>query len=291
MELYRPDTADRNVFLHLPWPPRRGSTSPTISIRKQQQIQQRTAHVAHNTSNTTAMSSTTARKPATGTPTRDSTTKTSASPGAANRTPARSTTPTTNGTNGVSRRQSVRSGVNGTPVSARAAARKPGAPSALGTASSQGDDNDDDAREEAAAFLQDLKERLQKAETDAEERQKQVDVLNARLDEALKEQAKLEERAHEEEEKVEGLDNEKRELIRQRRELEGIYEAERAQAMKEKEETQAREDELQETIQRLKETMAMKSGPHPPSDGEDGHLSRACESKISIPCFYCWTDN
>ncbi|KAH7118994.1 hypothetical protein B0J11DRAFT_560679 [Dendryphion nanum] len=221
------------------------------------------------------MSSTTARKPATGTPTRDSTTKPSSSPGAASRTPARASTPTANGTNGVQRRQSVRSSVNGTPVSARAAVRKPGAPSTLGMNSSQADDNDDDAREEAAAYLQDLKERLQKAETDAEERQKQVDVLNSRLDEALKEQAKLEERAHEEEEKVEGLDNEKRELIRQQRELEGIYEAERAQAMKEKEETQAREDELQETIQRLKETMAMKNGPQPSSDGEDGHLSRA----------------
>jgi chromosome segregation ATPase len=142
--------------------------------------------------------------------------------------------------------------------------------------SSQADGNDDDAREEAAAALQELKEQLQKSQTDAEERQKQIDVLNSRLDESLQEQAKLEERAHEEEERVEVLENEKREITRKHRELEGIYEAERAQAMKEKEDTQTKEDELQSTIQRLKETMATKNVQT--SDGEEGHLSRTCKS-------------
>ncbi|ORY07534.1 hypothetical protein BCR34DRAFT_19042 [Clohesyomyces aquaticus] len=215
------------------------------------------------------MSSTSATRkpPPPGTPGRDSAARPSASPGAT-RTPARASTPTSTA-NGVQRTRSVRSGNNGTPVSARAAVRKPGAPSAL---SSQVDSGDDDAREEAAAYLQDLKERLQKAELEAEERQKQVEVLNSRLDDALKEQAQLEERAHEEEEKVEALENEKRELTRQQRELESIYEAERAQTMKEKEDAQNKEEEMHETIQRLKETMAMKNVQS--SDGEEGHLSR-----------------
>ncbi|KAF2012354.1 hypothetical protein BU24DRAFT_275311 [Aaosphaeria arxii CBS 175.79] len=217
------------------------------------------------------MSSTPARKPPAGSTGRDSSTKSSASPGAANRTPSRASTPTSNGTNGVQRTRSVRSGVTGTPVSARASVRKPGASSNLSTKASQDDANDEEAKEEAAAYLQDLKERLQKAESEADERQKQVEVLNARLDDAIKEQAKLEERAHEEEEKVEGLENEKRELTRQHRELEGIYEAERAQTMKEKESTQTKEDELHETIQRLKEAMAMKNTSN--SDSEEG-LSR-----------------
>lgn len=138
--------------------------------------------------------------------------------------------------------------------------------------SSQVDGGDDDAREEAAAYAQDLKERLQKAEMETNEAKKQIEVLHARLDDALTEQEKLEERAHEEEEKVEALENEKRELTRQQRELEGIYEAERAQAMREKEETLTKEEELYETIQRLKETMAMKNVNT--SDGEEGHLSR-----------------
>ena len=123
--------------------------------------------------------------------------------------------------------------------------------------------------------MQELKDRLQRAETDAEERQKQVDVLNARLDDALAEQAKLEERAHEEEEKVESLENMKRELTRQHRELEGIYEAEHTQAMKEKEETQTREEELQGTIQRLKETMAAKNVQM--GEEDEQHVSRACK--------------
>jgi chromosome segregation ATPase len=142
---------------------------------------------------------------------------------------------------------------------------------------------DEAAREEAAAYMADLKERLQQAENEASDRKKQVEVLNARLDEALQEQMKLEERAHEEEEKVESLDNEKRELTRQHRELESIYEAERAQTMKEKEEAQTKEEELQETIQRLKETMAAKSIQLSGGDEEAGKLSRTCKCCLSPP--------
>ncbi|KAF1916145.1 hypothetical protein BDU57DRAFT_556414 [Ampelomyces quisqualis] len=225
------------------------------------------------------MSTAAAKPPSTGTPRRDAASKNAASsPAAANRTPARgstptrNSTPTTNGTGGVTSTRSVRSAANGAPISARAAVRKPAAPSHLSSGASQADTSDEEAKEEQAAYLHELKERLQKAETEAEERQKVVQVLNARLDEALLEQAKLEERAHEEEEKVESLENVKREITRQHRELEGIYEAERAQAMKEKEETLTREEELQETIQRLKEAMASKNGS---SEGEEDHVSRA----------------
>lgn len=228
------------------------------------------------------MTAAAATKPSsTGTSRREGTAKTSASsPAPANRTPARSSTPTSNGTSGVTRTRSVRSNVNGAPVSARAAAKRPTAPSNLSSGASQVDGSDDDARDEQAVYLQELKDRLQKAETEAEERLKQVEVLNARLDDALGEQAKLEERTHEEEEKAESLENEKRELTRQHRELEGIYEAERVQAMKEKEETQAREEELQDTIQRLKETMTTKHVQT--ADGEEDHVSRACKSSMTM---------
>lgn len=225
------------------------------------------------------MSTAAATKPPAGTPRRDAAARTaSSSPGAAIRTPAKSSTPTTNGAGGVTRTRSVRSGTNGAPVSARAAVKKPAASSNLSSSASQADASDDDAREEQAAFLQDLKDRLEKAEIEAFERKKQVEVLNSKLDEALLEQAKLEERAHEEEEKVESLENVKRELTRQHRELEAIYEAERVQAMKEKEETQTREEELQETIQRLKETMASKNLQ---PDSEEEHVSRGGKSSHS----------
>jgi len=141
---------------------------------------------------------------------------------------------------------------------------------------------DEEAREETAALIHELKERLQKAETVSEEYQIQIEVLHSRMDDALKEQARLEERVHEEEERVEGLENDKRESVRQQRELEAIYEAERATSMKEKEEAQLREEMLQETIQRLKETLAMKDIRA--GEGEEGRLSRTC-MRSSLPGF------
>lgn len=80
---------------------------------------------------------------------------------------------------------------------------------------------------------------------------------------------------HEEEERVEILENEKRESVRQRRELEAIYEAERAAAMKEKEQAQAREDELQEVIQRLKDTLAERDREGT-SSGDERRNSKIC---------------
>jgi hypothetical protein len=222
--------------------------------------------------------STAAAKPPAGTPRRDAAAaRNASSPAPANRTPAKAAAATKEAAS-VGKTRPVRSGTNGAPTSARAAVRKPAAASNLSSGASQ-DTSDDEAREEQAAFLQDLSDRLRKAESEAEERNKQVEVLNARLDEALQEQAKLEERAHEEEEKVETLENVKRELTRQHRELEGIYEAERVQAMKDKEDTQTREEGLQDTIQRLKETMAAKNVQ---PEGEDDHVSRACTSPPAV---------
>jgi len=131
-----------------------------------------------------------------------------------------------------------------------------------------------DAKAEAAAVIDDLRERLQKAEVAAEEAQKQHAVTQTRLDETSKEHNSIEESMHEQEERLEQLEIEKKESIRQRREFEAIYEAERAQSMKEKEELQVREEELRDTIQRLKETMAQKE-----MRGEDERrqsISRAC---------------
>lgn len=168
---------------------------------------------------------------------------------------------------------------NGTPISARAAVKKPAGSSNLGTSTSAADE---DARIESAALIEELRERLEKAEHSSEEYRKNAEVLQSRLDDALKEQGKLEDRLHEEEERIEGLEIDKKEALRQRRELEGIYEAERVAAMKEKETTQVREDELQGIIQRLKDSLSQRES-RPLSmvgGGEDGRLSRT--SKISI---------
>ncbi|PQE04743.1 M serotype protein [Rutstroemia sp. NJR-2017a BBW] len=188
------------------------------------------------------------------TPTRNST-----------RSPTQSTTPAT--TNGSQvRRGSVRSG---TPVSARAAMQRPGAGTSHLSQNSVTSIADDDARAETVALLDDLKERLRKTETISEQFQKQTQVLQSRLDEALQEQGKLEDRLHESEERLETLQNEKRDALRQRREMESIYEAERSSMTKEREEMANREEEMQAIIQRLKDSLSQRS-----SVDEENRLSR-----------------
>jgi chromosome segregation ATPase len=125
--------------------------------------------------------------------------------------------------------------------------------------------SEEDAHMESAALIEELKERVQRTEEASEEYKKQVEVLQSRLDEAVGEQGKLEDKLHEEEERIEGVENDKRELLRQKREIEGIYEAERVAAMKERESSQAREEEMQTVIQRLKESLSQR---------EEGRLSR-----------------
>ncbi len=74
---------------------------------------------------------------------------------------------------------------------------------------------DDDARAETVAALDDLKERLAKAETASEQYRKHNEVLQSRLEDALKEQAKLEERQLEGDEQIEVLRHRQRETERQ----------------------------------------------------------------------------
>ncbi|KAK3681411.1 hypothetical protein B0T22DRAFT_473358 [Podospora appendiculata] len=162
----------------------------------------------------------------------------------------------------MTRRGSVRTT---TPVSARAAASQR-RESLLGnvTTNLNGTSVADVEREEAlraetVALLDDLKDRLSKAETASETYKRQTEVLQSRLDEALKEQAKLEEKVHENEEQIEWLTNEKREGARQMREMESIYEAERGAMMKEKEDMANREEEMQTVIQRLKDSLAQRN--------------------------------
>lgn len=129
------------------------------------------------------------------------------------------------------------------------------------------------ARAETVALLDDLKERLSKAEISSEQFRKQVEVLQTRLDDAIKESSKLEEKVHETEEQIETLKNEKRDAARQMREMEAIYEAERSSMTKEKEDMSNREEEMQTIIQRLKDTLSQRM-----ANDEEGRSSRQCRS-------------
>lgn len=111
------------------------------------------------------------------------------------------------------------------------------------------------ARAENIAALDDLKERLSKAEISSEEYRKQAEVLQAKFDEVTKDQVKYEEKCHELEEQNEALQNEKRDATRKIREMEAIYEAERSSIVKEKEEMANKEEEMQMVIARLKDSL------------------------------------
>lgn len=129
------------------------------------------------------------------------------------------------------------------------------------------------ARAEMLATMDDLKERLSKAEISAEGFKKTAEVLQARLDETISEQVRLEEKCHEYEEQVESLRNERREASRQIREMENIYEAERIAMAKEKEDMANREEEMQTIIQRLKDSLSQRN-----ANGEDDlRPSRHCK--------------
>ncbi|KAG6306076.1 hypothetical protein E4U45_007827 [Claviceps purpurea] len=138
---------------------------------------------------------------------------------------------------------------NGAPVSARAAAVRR---------------DSSDSRAEAASAVEDLQQRLQTEEKRSEQHKAQTDVLQSKLDEALKDAAKWEERLHEHEEQLEALRLEKKDATRQIREMETIYEAERSAILKEKEELANREEEMQTVIQRLKDSLAQRNNDDEP---------------------------
>lgn len=137
-------------------------------------------------------------------------------------------------TNGLTRTPSGRS----TPVSARAAARKPGRSNLSMSSVPKANNNDpseEEARAQNAALIEDLKEQLQKAETASEQYRKQLGVFQMRLDEAVSEQGKLEDHSHERDSKIEVLNGEIREHVRQIRDLEQSHEMERNAMLQEKE--------------------------------------------------------
>lgn len=160
-------------------------------------------------------------------------------------------------------------------MSARAAARKPGRSnlSMSNVPKMIPDPTEEEARAQNAALISDLKEQLRKAETASEQYGKQLGVLQMRLDEAISEQGKLEDQSHERDSKIESLNNEIRDHVRQIRDLEQAHEVERNAMLQEKEQHTSREEEMQATIQRLKESLAQKGAN---GDG-DKNVTRSCK--------------
>lgn len=114
------------------------------------------------------------------------------------------------------------------------------------------DASGDDARAADASVIDELKERLRKAETASEEFQRQLTMLETRLDESLHEQWTFEEKFHESEGKINELVDEKVHLMRQKREAETLFESERAAMAQDQAKQKAKEEELASVVQRLK---------------------------------------
>lgn len=134
------------------------------------------------------------------------------------------------------------------------------------------DPSEEEARAQNAALIDELKEQLQKAETASEQYQKQLGVLQMRLDDAISEQGKLEDRAHERDTRIETLNGEIRDQVRKIRDMEQNHEQERNAMLQEKEQQASREEEMQATIQRLKDSLAQKDM----RINNEGHISRSC---------------
>ena len=115
---------------------------------------------------------------------------------------------------------------------------------------------EEDARAENATLVENLKKSLRNAELQAEDSQKQMEMMMKKMDDMMREHARVEENLHESTEKIEELEARKKEDSRQVREMANLYESERHAMMRDREEASNRETELKATIQRLKETMA-----------------------------------
>lgn len=129
--------------------------------------------------------------------------------------------------------------------------------------------SDDDARAERVSLMDELRSRVQKAETASEEYQRQLILLQARLDESQQEQGKLEDRLHQSNTSIEELESDRALSARQRREMQDLYETERTSMLKDRAEQKTKEDELLSANQRLKEILAQRETRN---NGEDSRV-------------------
>ena len=129
--------------------------------------------------------------------------------------------------------------------------------------------SEDDARAEHISMMDELRSRVQKAETASEEYQRQLNLLQARLDESQHEQGQLEDRLHQNNRKVEKLESDSAQSARQKREIQDLHDTERTSLLKDVAEQKKREEELISVNQRLKESLTQRETRN---NGEDSRI-------------------
>ncbi|KAL2039716.1 hypothetical protein N7G274_007575 [Stereocaulon virgatum] len=161
--------------------------------------------------------------------------------------------------NGVGRSPSLRGGA-GLSRPGRSGGNRPATQTSfLNTNALASEDADEEeARAEHMSLMEELKSRVQKAETASEEYQRQLNLLQARLEESQHEQSQLEDRLHQSNERIEELENDQVQAKRQKREMEDLFETERKSMIQHQAEQKATLEGLQAANQRLKETLAQR---------------------------------
>ncbi|KAL8721288.1 MAG: hypothetical protein Q9225_001992 [Loekoesia sp. 1 TL-2023] len=138
------------------------------------------------------------------------------------------------------------------------------------------DTQEADARAEHTSLMEELRQRVQKAESLSEDYQRQLQILQSQLNDLHHDHVKLEERLHEREEKLADLENQVKQATRQRRDLENEFELERKAMLDDQLEQKAVEEELQAVNKRLKDTLAdrdSKLSRTPPGVDRSGELA------------------
>lgn len=167
-------------------------------------------------------------------------------------------------TNGPNRTKSVKTAPGGA-TTARASAKKSGAKDNKAQ-------DDDDSKAETTALVDDLKEQLRKTETASEEYQKQLHVLQFRLDEAMAAQTELEETSNQHAETIAKLEADSKDAQRTKNDMQTKLESEQQSNNSEREAASTRETELTEVIARLKDSLAQRDSKQGLSG--EGSLSR-----------------
>ena len=129
--------------------------------------------------------------------------------------------------------------------------------------------SEDDARAEHISMMDELRSRVQNAETASEEYQRQLNFLQARLDESQQEQGQLEDRLHQNNMRIEELESDSAQFARQKREMQDLHDTERTSFLKDVAEQKKREEELISVNQRLKENLSQREARN---SGEDSKI-------------------
>ncbi|KAL8927381.1 MAG: hypothetical protein Q9172_001379 [Xanthocarpia lactea] len=193
-------------------------------------------------------------------------------------------TPSSNLT-GTGRSSPVR-GINGISRSARGSVKKPSQSSTWSSLSRPAsvDSQEADARAENASLMEELRHRVEKAESVSEEYQRQLQSLQSRLNDSLKDHGNLEDQLHEREAKIADYESQAKQAVRQRRELENDFDFERSAMLQNQAEHKVMVEELRAINQRLKDSLAereSRSPKVPPDTDTENFVAAQAPSQLN----------